>query len=191
MTIALVGPTGGGKSTIADALAKRLGGSRVSFADPLRRIATQVGWKAEKKNDPEQRKLIQDVSADWKSRYGEGIFATKLLDAIRGDVAGYGVPVIDDLRHSIELSTLVTEFNFALIVCIEEPEAETHWSNCFSAYMRGDSQCAWAGHRSELEWRGFRDLIPDHILNNKQIPTGVDDAVNSILSLYSSTIRRI
>lgn len=159
--IAMCGPARGGKSTTIKALAEKLGrcSQIISFADPLRDMARAVGWTGEK--NPEQRKIIQNVSEIAKREKGEDVFACSLLSRIEEDTR---YVLVDDLRFGIEISTLWKSSHKIIPVALHEEEAEAHWRQAFS-----DGQ-DWALHSSELEWRGFRHLIQLQVENSKIDP---------------------
>lgn len=179
--IAFMGPTGGGKSTLAHTVADCLGRSCavVSFADYLREVATEAGWDKNLKHTAEHRQLIQNTSAVWKEKYGEDIFAKTLFS--RAKLAGSECIIIDDLRHSVEMTAIFVNATKRSIVCIDEPKAEKRWESAFVLHRSSSDGYGWATHRSELEWRGFRHLFP-HVLNNKEARDGLELAVTNILT---------
>lgn len=189
--IALMGPSRGGKSTIANAVAEALEGRviRLSFADSLKEASVQHGYRYEKTN--EQRCILQEVSAAMKSELGEDVFSkatiSKLAKLNVDDAIDFAI--IDDLRHSVERSDLayagVTGIAAVQIVRIDEITAERVWEYSFEKHNKYGDEYTWATHRSELEWRGFRHLYPA-VVNRKDIPNGIEAAVNNVLSLVTT-----
>lgn len=115
--LGLVGPAGAGKTTLATAIAQRTGGTRLSFADPLRQMLTAIGvprevFQGDRKNLPipwlcnrTPRQLMRSLGTEWGQRYvGRSVWADVTLEHTkhcRGPI------VIDDVRFDHEAKAII------------------------------------------------------------------------------------
>jgi len=111
--IAIAGPAGSGKDTLAKFLLARFGGYRYSFADPLRAMLRagfgidmdDPNWQARKEDVIEvlgksPRQLLQTLGTEWgRTHVREDVWL--VLAAARLRQQGYGM-VIADLRFENE-----------------------------------------------------------------------------------------
>lgn len=171
LVIALAGAIRSGKSTFAQSLAASVGGIVISFADPLRESAARACWDATRKHDPEQRTFIQQHSQQEKDRYGEDVYAQATCLRMLSLVNRHRVIIIDDLRHYVEIGSLLKMEQAEcgtvtmLPVHFHNPLAETRWLQ--AAMAPRTEATAWAHHRSELEWRSYRHNFIQY--NNEQL----------------------
>lgn len=115
MLIALFGPPGAGKDTVAKRLVEQHGFVRIAFADKVRELAYEVaidtqreqidyfGWEKCKRKSEDYRKLLERVGDGARKVFGPEFW----VDAVRGEVnnlLGMGKNVvITDLRKESEM----------------------------------------------------------------------------------------
>lgn len=134
--IALCGPIGAGKDTVADYLSDKYGYTKVGFSDPvyqsvwalnpiinlpdgtyrrLQDVVMEQGWETAKRTIPEIRRLLRHMGTEaGRDIHGEDIWARRmkervLLPALRKHLAteqATGHMVIRDLRFENELRTV-------------------------------------------------------------------------------------
>ena len=118
MLIALFGPPGAGKDTVAKRLVEQHGFVRVAFADKVRELAyetlnaywksviTEVGWERAKRNNPEIREILERVGDGARKVLGPDVWTQVAERVIAGCyLAGKDV-VITDMRKRSELSMI-------------------------------------------------------------------------------------
>jgi GTPase SAR1 family protein len=162
--IGVMGACGAGKTTITQAwLERELPNAHVfmNFADSLKQIARAHGWSGKK--DDEGRQWLQAFSERHKAEHGELVFfndaiLTGLNRSVDKRILAYG-----DVRFSHEIRQFLTwqqEGREVALVYVDNPEAEYRWRDAyFKWYQTGEDQYKWAIHRSETEWRDFKDRI--------------------------------
>lgn len=94
MIVALAGYAGSGKDTAAEALIE-LGWKRMAFADPIKEVATIIGWDGQK--DDFGRQLLQNLGMAVRQVVAEDVWVQALFNAVGDDDV-----VITDLRFPIE-----------------------------------------------------------------------------------------
>jgi alpha-L-fucosidase len=164
MILGIMGACGAGKTTITQAWLEREHASDytfMNFADSLKRVAVAHGWSGKK--DDEGRKWLQDFSERYKAQHGELVFFDNALhdgleQSVDKSILAYG-----DVRFSHEIRQFLTwqqEGRHVALVYINNPEAEYQWRDAyFKWYQTGEMQYKWAVHRSETEWRNFKDRV--------------------------------
>jgi dephospho-CoA kinase len=134
MLIALFGPPGAGKDTVAMRLVDQHGFLRVAFADKVRELAYEVatdtqreqinyfGWEKCKRQSEDYRKLLERVGDGARKVLGESLWIDAVyneIDALLDD--GKSV-VITDLRKENE-AEMVKDFN-GIIWYVTRPGCE-------------------------------------------------------------------
>jgi hypothetical protein len=148
--IALAGPAGSGKSTVANYLRDAHGAQVFSFASSLKALARELfefsdaqlyGTQAEKEAvDPRYgfspRTAYQRLNAA-KKYLGDDVYARALVTSLRkAEAAGVKLVVVDDLRFIIEADALRAAFDCEVWVC----------------QNLGRETLAGSTHPSETEW---------------------------------------
>ena len=195
LVIALAGATGSGKSTFAQWSAQRCSlGKVISFADPLRESAKAAGWIPELKHTPEQRAFIQRHSQEQKEKYGEDMYARAVMERIGNEASPSDTYFIDDLRHFVEINTLLASESENLTVFplhFFNHEAEMRWMHAVMAPRTKETE--WAHHRSELEWRSYRNSFESfkNIRNTgAQTDDEIAEALGDSLHRFARFLRR-
>lgn len=176
--IGTMGATGSGKSTLAREFISQhaKNGLVIAFADILKDKAVEEGgWNGIK--DDAGRALIQDFSELYKKQHGDDIFTRLAFEkAINHD--GDFV-ILEDVRFTIEIARLIAEQNDRNVVLFEiyDEEAEQRWLSAYSTFLRGDQSQKWSIHRSELEWRAFRQIWMNPLKLNNPKPSKDDEAL--------------
>ena len=162
--IGIMGACGAGKTTITRAWLEREHPNDhvfMNFADSLKRIALEHGWSGKK--DDEGRKWLQDFSEQYKAQHGEFVFFDIALHDGLEQSEGKEILAYGDVRFSHEIRQFMTwqqEGRKVALVYIDNPEAEYRWRDAYHKwYLTGETQYKWAVHRSETEWRDFKDRI--------------------------------
>lgn len=126
--IALCGPIGAGKDTVADYLSDKYGYTKVGFSDPvyqalwalnpvvnlpdgtyrrLQDVVMDMGWETAKRSIPEIRRLLRHVGTEaGRDIHGEDCWVWRMENRMADDVATKGTlvgHVIRDLRFENEL----------------------------------------------------------------------------------------
>jgi hypothetical protein len=104
--IALAGPKGVGKSFVAAQLAKTLGATILSYADPIRAALSAIGVNFDNKEDIQQpfgvsaRYMAQTFGTDWgRNTVSDSIWLDLMEKSINNTD---GIIIIDDLRFDNE-----------------------------------------------------------------------------------------
>jgi hypothetical protein len=154
--IGILGPSTGGKSTLCDYVVSSDPSTyvRIAFADYLKEEALRRGWSGRK--DSEGRKFLQVLSEQLKQDHGESVFYD--VGVLKALTAPQPVILFDDTRFQVEIAGLLSDHDGWVGSCfvLENIDAELKWED--SAFSTKDSD-AWAWHRSECEWRAFRDVV--------------------------------
>jgi len=103
MNIAFTGKYGSGKTTIANYLAEKHGYTKMSLADPMRKITKEI-FGIESKKDPRYRRIMQKLGTDWFRSEDLYVWINYLLKRVENEP---GPIVVDDVRFPNEALTLV------------------------------------------------------------------------------------
>jgi hypothetical protein len=95
--VGLSGYAGSGKDTAAEILLAS-GYQRLGFADPLKELATRIGWDGHK--DDVGRKLLQDLGLGARDVLGDDVWVNALLAKVSGPT------VITDVRFANEVHAI-------------------------------------------------------------------------------------
>jgi hypothetical protein len=115
MIIGLTGYAQSGKDTVAEILVKKYGFTRVAFADKIREflyelnpvikdgfklrgIVDAYGWDVAKVNEPEIRRLLQEIGLSARKVFGDDFWIVQALDKNNS----YDRLVITDVRFENE-----------------------------------------------------------------------------------------
>ncbi len=155
--IALCGPAGSGKSTVADYLVTKYGASRYGFATPLKEMVSRaLGFTREQMYGTQEQKEAVDPryghSPRWflqrigtegcRQTFGEDFWTSQCLDAIVRQ--NQAVTVIEDMRFVDEADAVLLDSRINGFVWRLHPVGDAE-----SAV-----RTAGAGvHASEQEWR--------------------------------------
>lgn len=140
--VPLIGLTGfaqAGKDTFADALVQNEGWTRVAFADPLKAIATDIGWSGQK--DEEGRRLLQNLGVAVRDHLRPEAWVICGEDAIE---KAEGPVIVTDVRFLNEIQMI--HRRRGKIIRIDRPGIQ-----------------AANAHVSEHEWQ---QVPPDAVFNN-------------------------
>ena len=95
--VGLAGYAGSGKDTAAEIL-MAAGYQRLGFADPLKELATRIGWDGQK--DDAGRKLLQDLGLGARDVLGDDVWINALLSKVTGPT------VVTDVRFANEVHAI-------------------------------------------------------------------------------------
>ena len=102
MNIAITGKFGSGKTTIANYLAEKHGYTKMSLADPMRRITKEI-FGIESKKDPRYRRIMQKLGTDWFRSEDPEVWIKYLLKRVERERKPV---VVDDVRFPNEALAL-------------------------------------------------------------------------------------
>lgn len=152
--VGLKGHIGTGKDTAAAGLIER-GWIRIAFADPIKRLATGLGWNGTK--DPDGRRFLQELGDATKDALGPDIWVDLAEARIDAHATAPGI-VVTDVRYPAEAAML--RRHGALIVEIRR------------AGHHGDT------HSSETDQRL---VVPDEILENTGDAAELQEALRRLV----------
>lgn len=158
--VAVAGPMGSGKTSIASALAHATKGRRVSFGDAVRA-------EAKRRCLPTDRRGLQDLG---EILIGEGwaSFVELVLAGISDDIE---VVVVDGVRHREAVSALgafASNRRLVLLYVNSDVKARQRRLNSRDGMTAADYRLASA-HRIELEVQGLRNLA-HVVVDNNDLP---------------------
>lgn len=154
--IGLVGYAQSGKDEVAKCLVEEYGFRRVAFADPLKAVATSIGWNGRK--DEEGRKLLQDLGVAVREHLDPNTWLNRALREIGN--AGSSV-VVTDCRFLNEIEAI-------------RNRGGQIWR--VSRLGHGPAN----GHVSEREWTTEE---PDHFVRNDGTIDDLREKVGELLQL--------
>lgn len=97
--VGLCGYARSGKDTFADVLVRHASWTQVSFAEPLKKVALDIGWSGEK--DEVGRKLLQDLGLSVRTRLQEEAWVRVAEERIE---KAHGPTVLTDVRFPNEMA---------------------------------------------------------------------------------------
>lgn len=145
--VGISGKMGSGKSALAGALVSR-GATRVSFADPVRRIAAELGWDGAK--DERGRRLLQSLGV-MAREYDPDVWV-RMWEA-RADeiIRGGGRVVADDVRFPNEAEVIRSRGGIVVRV---EPRSDRARDSDADAHI---SETAMDGYAPDVVWHNDFD----------------------------------
>lgn len=160
--VGLCGFAGAGKDVVAGLLGEMFGFCRVAFADPIREIASRVGWDGVK--DDGGRRLLQGLGVGVREVVGEDVW----LDVARDSICELSSPVVvSDCRFPNEIG-MVRELG-GVVVRVDRPGV-------------GPVN----GHVSETAWNG---VVPDFVVVNAGTVDGLRPDVSRVRDLAVNEVR--
>ena len=168
MIVAISGPAGAGKSTVARILRDKRGFNEIALADPMKRIAAdlfafshdQLHGPSENRNAIDARYgvsprfVLQQLGTEFGRRCYENVWVERLIR----EAKHFDRVVVPDLRFANEVAALRRAGAFL----IRLRRAGT---------MVGDT------HASETEQRGIPDSAFDLVIDNRDLTLGELEAV--------------
>ena len=170
--VCTMGAVGSGKSSLSNAFAASHDCKVIAFADVLKRVAKEEGgWDGVK--DERGRAFIQNFSEEYKRKHGADIFTRLAFEEALSANNEYAI--LEDTRFNIEIARALNlrKCGAPLTLFLVHNEAAEHnWAKAYGRYIRGDENCKWAGHRSELEWRAFRSVWTNPLVYKNDFDAG-------------------
>lgn len=170
--VCTMGAVGSGKSSLSNAFAASHDCKVIAFADVLKRVAKEEGgWDGVK--DERGRAFIQNFSEEYKRKHGDDIFTRLAFEEALS--ANNEYVILEDTRFNIEIARALNlrKCGAPLTLFLVHNEAAEHnWAKAYGRYIRGDENCKWAGHRSELEWRAFRSVWTNPLVYKNDFDAG-------------------
>ena len=123
MRIGLYGAAGSGKDTAAARLVSAHDFTRFAFADPLKDLASAIGWDGEK--DEAGRKLLQDLGHNGREILGANVWVDALernVFALLGNEWPWRNIVVTDVRYPNEVAWVK---RLGLLVRVDRPSLDT------------------------------------------------------------------
>lgn len=142
VVVGLCGFARAGKDTVGEILVKEYGYTRVSFADPLKAVARDIGWSGKK--DETGRELLQNLGVAVREHVGESTWVRAAMMKAIDILTNGGKVVITDVRFANEIS-----------------EVRAMGGEIWTVARRGTGPAN--DHVSEHEWTGH---APDRVVPN-------------------------
>lgn len=167
-----MGAVGSGKSSLSTAFAASHDCRVIAFADVLKRVAKEEGgWDGVK--DERGRAFIQNFSEEYKRKHGDDVFTRLAFEEAL--TANNEYVILEDTRFNIEIARALNLRKCGVpltLFLVHNEAAEHNWVTAYGRYIRGDENCKWAGHRSELEWRAFRSVWTNPLVYKNDFDAG-------------------